>query len=577
MRAQLLLSVIAADAYAFELTTTSSGAELRWDPPRLDFGADFVLADPAGERFAAAVRAAFDTWSNGSGAGLSATWIGPRAVAPGDGANATGVVMDWDERFGDAARTVAHTELRYDASTGRMLEADVLLNGESFLFGDGEGTFDAESVVLHEAGHVLGIAHSCGDPGRTYPSCFSVPEADRIRILEAVMAPTLAPASKHRALAADDLAALAVHYGGAAAGPLPSVPPIVRDCPSGAVRADGPGDVMFRRSSGGEADLAAIEVSEGDLIVRDPSSMLYGVVYLAEEPEPCAEPPMIDQGCDCSAERGGLGGVPILLVVALVLLGGRAEAFVCSRVGPNVGPSLVWETRSIPWFADGALLDVYGDRAAAEADVRAAFLAWEDVPCSDMTFPLQAIEPGLRAGYSQSGENRNVVVALSVAWPYDPGAIAITTSAYDTRSGVVVDADIELNAEHFDFRRVDDACDPKSGTMDLRNTVTHEAGHIIGLDHPPRSSRYEETTMFASAPPCETKKQSLEEDDVDGLCSIYPIGNPTRQCYAPDGPSFVETDRDDGFGCTSVRTPDALALALVILLGLRARRGSPSS
>ena len=88
---------------------------------------------------------------------------------------------------------MAHTALIYDVATGTISEADILLNGEHFVFdGGADGAFDTRTVVLHEAGHLLGLDHSCGVAGGAYPSCFDVPDTPpgrRDLILEAVMAP----------------------------------------------------------------------------------------------------------------------------------------------------------------------------------------------------------------------------------------------------------------------------------------------------------------------------------------------------------------------------------------------------
>lgn len=55
----------------------------------------------------------------------------------------------------------AHTDVRSDAGTGRIRGATVLLNG-AFRFAlapDGEA-LDFESILTHELGHALGLAHS---------------------------------------------------------------------------------------------------------------------------------------------------------------------------------------------------------------------------------------------------------------------------------------------------------------------------------------------------------------------------------------------------------------------------------
>ncbi len=595
---------VSNEAYAFELTHTSTGAELRWSPSAFEYGAVFTLGDPEGERFAAACRAAADTWVIASRLGVEAGWSGPHgAIAETDGSNTIAIVSEWNAAFGDAGRTVAHTELSYDVATGRILEADVFLNGQTFSFTGADG-FDAQSVVAHEFGHVLGLAHPCGDPGTRHPSCFSLPESERDRILGAIMAPTLAPGVERRTLGDDDREGLAVHYAGTATGEVPVPLELLRECPGGAlvIRGVTPPtlEVSLRRAAGGEVPLE--EGWDGaDLIVRDPATGLYGALYSVVAPAPCERPGSPGGGCGCTTHRQGsrngamLGivlvaimlaarrrwrtarsGVLLTVVLALSALGpSDALAFKCSRVGTDFGPSLIWKTRTIEWYADEALFDLYADRATVEEDVRASFQAWEDVPCSDLTLPMAGVFRNLSAGYQQGGDNKNVVVALSTGWPYEQSALAVTTSAYDTRTGEVVDADIEINDEFFDFVRVDETCVPNDGTMDLRNTITHEVGHVIGLDHPPNTPRYQDVTMFASAPPCESKKRTLESDDINGICSIYPTGAPNQQCYPPDGPNFLVVDHDDGYdGCSSVRggTGAWLLLLLGALMFLRPAR-----
>src|SRR5204862_6586571 len=80
--------------------------------------------------------------------------------------------------------------------------------------------------------------------------------------------------------------------------------------------------------------------------------------------------------------------------------------------------------------------------------------------------------------------------------------------------------------------------------QDLQNTLTHEFGHLLGLDHNcygsadrsrgidqnghavPDCNRappaVQEATMYASVMRGDVARRDLSADDIDGVCAIYP-------------------------------------------------------
>ncbi len=92
--------------------------------------------------------------------------------------------------------------------------------------------------------------------------------------------------------------------------------------------------------------------------------------------------------------------------------------------------------------------------------------------------------------------------------------VAVTVLTYDRNSGEIRDTDVLLDDWSHDFC-IAPAC--KADQYDLQSTLTHEFGHVLGLDH----TMDPEATMFAGADPGELKKRTLAVDDTSGVCTAY--------------------------------------------------------
>jgi hypothetical protein len=179
---------------------------------------------------------------------------------------------------------------------------------------------------------------------------------------------------------------------------------------------------------------------------------------------------------------------------------------------------------------------------------------------------------------------------------YDPLALAVTSVFARKSDGEIVDADVELNAVNFQWSDLVRRSDT-GNLQDLQNTLTHELGHFIGLDHTcnlaggragqvdsdgqavpscsDASDAVRATTMFAAVIPGDLERRSLSPDDRRAVCEIYPTLDLTLEAAQPAGCAVAPRR---GEGPATVAAGGLLAL----IVSVRRRRarpatGSPSS
>lgn len=154
-------------------------------------------------------------------------------------------------------------------------------------------------------------------------------------------------------------------------------------------------------------------------------------------------------------------------------------------------------------------------------------------------------------------------------------AIALTTLYYDVGTGIIKKFDVEL-ADWAYFFTVDTA----NAVTDVQNTITHELGHALGLDH----SKDPEATMYFMAPSGDITKRDLAPDDIEGLCTVYaPVPATDEAVAAEEAAAEVccpwvvdapEPHHESGSGCASgAPSNSVLLLFFVVLAGRTVRRG----
>ena len=300
------------------------------------------------------------------------------------------------------------------------------------------------------------------------------------------------------------------------------------------------------------------------------------------------------------------------LVLSLALAQSDAP-YIRSRVtaGDTSAQCLFWTESVIHWQLSsvGNPLSSDAQKQNEFAAIRKAVQSWEAVfdSCGNLSFSEGPLADDRKVGYVQGGDNRNlflfrgqrcsdVVPSTDACWAADTcgndhdcwdgdgSTIALTLTTYDQKSGIIYDSDIQLNASGFVFTTADKPTCTQPVTAptntcvstDVQNTMTHELGHLVGLDHTQLST----SVMYPRAPPGETSKRTIDDGSRNFVCLTYPKGQPSQSCITPT----VASGSGDAVlgqhvsGCSSAGPGEWLpALAAGVLLAWRRRRGVVTS
>lgn len=283
-----------------------------------------------------------------------------------------------------------------------------------------------------------------------------------------------------------------------------------------------------------------------------------------------------------------------------------AQAYVRSRTG-SCQP-LAWQQSCVYVQADSDYAKGLSP-TDIEAAIKSAIGAWQTQTRPASFLQLNYL-PASRPRETSPNDGLQVIKFRSEKWCrpknvaapevcYDTSALAITIVTYVTKpgsasDGQIKDADIELNAVQNRFTKLDpeqpgsssSSADPRP-PVDLWNTLTHELGHLQGLDHVCSSASDVDTkctvddhglprplcldvahlrfgnpiyeklasaTMSGMTEVLETRKRVPQADDVQGVLDGYPANHDPGLCASPGA----------AVGCTTMANREAPCGSLVL-------------
>jgi hypothetical protein len=185
------------------------------------------------------------------------------------------------------------------------------------------------------------------------------------------------------------------------------------------------------------------------------------------------------------------------------------SAYVSIRVSPGPagqGLPVRWDlsnTQNLPNVRNRRILYEIADAGTADAGgfqgpvtefeaVQNSFANWRRIRGSELDFEFI----GATTNAVTDGQDRRNVIRW-VGADANPGVFAVTITTFDTVTGRILDADMELNDRDFTW----DTLGPTGtrgiiGRAMIESVVTHEIGHLAGLDH---SSLAASSMYFAAA------------------------------------------------------------------------------
>lgn len=176
----------------------------------------------------------------------------------------------------------------------------------------------------------------------------------------------------------------------------------------------------------------------------------------------------------------------------------------------KTGHRVHWTSPVVTLYVDDKLTQAYGSDVV-RASLTIATDAWRGLE----NVPDVVVSEEAAPGYDS--QTRTNGVYLMRPWPFAHEQLAVTVSTYDL-DGHMIGVDVLVNGES-DYGLLPDGEDsPFTSHHDLAAVLTHEMGHVLGLDESPDDRG---ATMWPYIRGGDVHQRRLSEDDEAGIVAAY--------------------------------------------------------